>query len=172
MDRYLTLEKGKHPSPSDGMCVMEAVAWWFGEDHTDEPRCVSPVLRSYAMTLNDRMPDDQRQKLLPFIPRFVGTRDDGLDQERAEMAALRAVNVFAAAGLRAVGLDEHAEACKNADTLNTAAYAAAAVAALADAHLWDEALQLLDDMLSLGARSHSPKQVRQLEDAPCALVNV
>ena len=132
MERYIELKKGAHTNPRAGMCIMEAVAWWFGEDHTDYPECVSHVLREYCMNLNDRMPNDVRQRLVPYIPRLAGTAGDGGDQERAEMAAMRAVNVFAPKALRKMGLHEHADACERASTLDEAWEAAGAAYAATD----------------------------------------
>jgi hypothetical protein len=42
------------------------------------------VVRSFAIALNDSVPHDVRQRLKPFAPRIVGTRD-GLDAARAEV---------------------------------------------------------------------------------------
>ena len=72
-----------HPRPGSyelrqqGVCLMEAVAWYAGENHSDMPACVSPVLRRYGMSLNDRLPAERRQELKAFIPRLVGTAGDG-----------------------------------------------------------------------------------------------
>jgi hypothetical protein len=43
--------------------------------HTDAPCTASPVIRRFAMTINDEMPEELRQKLKPFAPRIIGTRD-------------------------------------------------------------------------------------------------
>jgi len=40
----ITLASGAHDRRTDGVCVMEAVAWWAGEDHSDRPECASPVI--------------------------------------------------------------------------------------------------------------------------------
>jgi hypothetical protein len=39
----LTLAHGAHDRREQGVCLMEAVAWWAGKEHTDHPPCVSPV---------------------------------------------------------------------------------------------------------------------------------
>jgi hypothetical protein len=71
--------------PGEGTaCVMSLVAHLAGEGHTDRPRCASPVIREFAIPLNDRMPREARQRLKPFVPRLVGT-NDGLDRARAEV---------------------------------------------------------------------------------------
>ncbi|MEM7222415.1 MAG: hypothetical protein AAF495_05515 [Pseudomonadota bacterium] len=68
------LAKGNHARPSDGLCVMEAVAWFEGELHGDHPACVCPVIGHYARALNDRL-GPRRQDLVPYIPRLVNTRE-------------------------------------------------------------------------------------------------
>ncbi|NUR19372.1 MAG: hypothetical protein HOQ12_07535, partial [Gemmatimonadaceae bacterium] len=39
----ITLASGGHASPADGLCVMEAAAYFAREPHSDRPACVSPV---------------------------------------------------------------------------------------------------------------------------------
>jgi hypothetical protein len=66
------------------MCVMSLVACLAGEEHTDSPACASPLIRAFAIPLNDNMPHGVRQKLKPFAPRILGTQD-GQDAVRAEL---------------------------------------------------------------------------------------
>lgn len=66
------------------MCVMSLVACLAGEEHTDSPACASPLIRAFAIPLNDNMPHAVRQRLKPFAPRILGTQD-GLDAVRAEL---------------------------------------------------------------------------------------
>jgi hypothetical protein len=56
-----------------------------GEPHSDQPVCVSPVLRRYCIALNDRLDDEQRQKLRPYLARTIGTAGDGKDPERLRL---------------------------------------------------------------------------------------
>ena len=42
--RTLELLAGSHTGPEDGMCVMEAVAYFAGEPFSDHPACVSPII--------------------------------------------------------------------------------------------------------------------------------
>ena len=81
----LRLGAGSHDTRDDGLCVMEAVAWLAGEQHSDQPQCASPVIRAFAMGLNDAWDDEARQRLIPYTKLIVNTRD-GLDDERALMA--------------------------------------------------------------------------------------
>ena len=52
VDAGLCSGKGK-PVPGE-MCVEEAVTFALGEEFSDEPSCVSPVLRSFKIALNDK----------------------------------------------------------------------------------------------------------------------
>lgn len=82
----LRLDAGSHDDRSNGLCLMEAVAWWAGDEHTDYPACVSPVLRRYGLALNDALPDGRRQELVRFVPLLPGTAGDGMDQARNYLA--------------------------------------------------------------------------------------
>ena len=83
----LTLGSGTHHDATPGQwCLMEATAYLAGEPWSDHPACVSPVLGAYGRGLNDSWDDVQRQKLVPFIPRLLGTADDGQDEARSYLA--------------------------------------------------------------------------------------
>ncbi|HET6849854.1 MAG TPA: hypothetical protein VFH74_13390, partial [Gaiellales bacterium] len=69
-----------------GVCLLEAVAWWAGEDHSDQPDCVSVVLGTFGRNLNDVLPDGRRQELVRFVPLLPGTRGDGRDEDRSYLA--------------------------------------------------------------------------------------
>jgi hypothetical protein len=73
-------------------CVMSLVAHLAGEGHTDRPRCASPLIRGFAIPVNDGMPREARQRLKPFAPRLVGT-NDGLDRARVEVLRRALVEV-------------------------------------------------------------------------------
>jgi hypothetical protein len=66
------------------LCVMSLVACLAGEEHSDSPTCASPLIRAFAIPLNDNMPHAARQRLKPFAPRILGTQD-GQDAVRAEL---------------------------------------------------------------------------------------
>ena len=83
----LRLDHGAHPSFEAGHCLMEAVAFFAGEPHSDAPKCVSPYLRAFGIRLNDRATAERRQDLVRFVPLVVGTAGDGLDEVRRWMAA-------------------------------------------------------------------------------------
>jgi hypothetical protein len=104
-----TLAYGTHADPEDGRCAMEWVSHLAGEPHSDQPRCVSPVLRAFCIALNDGLDDVPRQRLRPYLARTIGTADDGLDPARSWLAMDWLLRVYApawseAAGLSGVGL--------------------------------------------------------------------
>ncbi|MBN9510491.1 MAG: hypothetical protein J0I21_15425 [Alphaproteobacteria bacterium] len=78
------LVRGKGNRRSGGLCVMTFVALLAGERHSDAPATASLVVRAFAVSLNDAMPDAERQRLKVFAPRIVGTAD-GFDAGRAGM---------------------------------------------------------------------------------------
>ncbi len=103
-----TLKSGKHNNPDDGLCAMEWVAYLGGEEHSDSPVCVDPPLRKFAIGLNDRLPNDLRQELRPYLARMIGTAGDGRTKERGFMLADWAVRVTAAEALGAAGRTKEA----------------------------------------------------------------
>jgi hypothetical protein len=72
----INLKKGGHKSAEEGMCLLEAVSYVAGEPFSDHPPCVDPVLGAYGRTVNDWMTDEERQLLVPLIPKLVGTACD------------------------------------------------------------------------------------------------
>jgi len=133
----LTLAHGDHEDRSNGLCLMEAVAWWAGEDHTDHPACVSPVLGQFGRNLNDLLPDARRQELRQFIPQLAGTAGDGLDERRGYLALDWLVRTYLPAFLALVpSLAEHVTAVRElppVSDLSTARRAGPVVHAARDA---------------------------------------
>ncbi|MEM8555703.1 MAG: hypothetical protein AAGF71_12870 [Pseudomonadota bacterium] len=84
------LRKGAGGSVETGLCVMETVALIAGEDITDHPECACPVLTSYAIGLNDTLPDEERQKLLPLAVMIAGTRSAEHELARLKNLAVSA----------------------------------------------------------------------------------
>jgi hypothetical protein len=75
-------------------CVMQMVAYVAGEKWTDRPECACPILTRYAITLNDRLNAEHRQKLKPIIPLLIETRsDDALRIKRKQFFMFRNVTV-------------------------------------------------------------------------------
>src|SRR5690348_13387821 len=106
LDKGATSSKGE-----DHGCVMEWTARFAGEPVTDHPACTSPVLTAFAIALNDGVDDEFRQRLVPFIPRLVGTAGDReADEQRAWMATDWLVRTFTPTWLRRFGMAEDAAA--------------------------------------------------------------
>ncbi len=99
-----TLAYGTHANPEDGRCAMEWVSHLAGEPHSDQPRCVSPVLRALCIGLNDGLDDLPRQRLRPYLARTIGTADDGLDEARSWLAMDWLIRVYAPVWIEAAGL--------------------------------------------------------------------
>lgn len=46
-----------------------------GEEFSDRPRCVDPVLAAFLRSFNDRLSHTERQRLYPYAALAVNTRD-------------------------------------------------------------------------------------------------
>ena len=80
-----TLSQGGHGSKEEGMCAMEAVSYFTGEEWSDAPRCVDPMIAGIMRRWNDVLPDAERTRLLlPYLTMVVGTRStaDGIERRR------------------------------------------------------------------------------------------
>ncbi len=108
VDTDYRLSAGRHSSPEDGRCAMEWVSYLAGEPHSDEPSCVSPVLRAFCISFNDDLDDTTRQRLRPYLARTIGTSRDGNDEERAWMAMDWLVRMHTPVWLQLAGLTEAA----------------------------------------------------------------
>jgi hypothetical protein len=111
------LAYGTHATPDDGRCAMEWVSYLAGEPHSDQPACVSPVLRAFCTTLNDNLEDGPRQRLRPYLTRTIGTADDGLDEARAWMAMDWLVRTYAPRWLTIAGLPLSAQLLQELPTI-------------------------------------------------------
>ena len=69
----ITLTTGSHPTRAAGVCAMEAVAWLAGEPHTHAPTCVDSDIVDFVIAINDGWSDANRQRLIPYLPRLLGT---------------------------------------------------------------------------------------------------
>jgi hypothetical protein len=108
----LTLKQGAHDRRRrDSLCVMEAVAWFAGQPHSDQPPCVSPVIGALLRSWNDAMNEDDRQQLKPLIPRVIGTAaTPEIELQRSWLALDWHCRVSTPAWLRLAGLTAEAEA--------------------------------------------------------------
>jgi hypothetical protein len=79
--QQIELTRGLGDRRRSRLCIMSFVALLAGEPHSDTPAAASPLICRFAIPLNDAMPDHMRQRLKPFAPRILGTRD-GYDHLR------------------------------------------------------------------------------------------
>jgi hypothetical protein len=81
------LIRGKSQKPADGGCIMQVVDWVSTNGWTDQPLCVDATLRDHAIAVNDFVVDEQRQRLLDFVPRLLNTWiDDPRERDRVQQA--------------------------------------------------------------------------------------
>jgi len=80
------LHPGTHTGQSGQLCLLEAAAVLAGEPLTDHPRCVSPIVRTLGIRLNDLATHRQRQTLTRFLPHLVVTAGDGKEDSRRWVA--------------------------------------------------------------------------------------
>jgi hypothetical protein len=67
------LERGRHQSPEDGVCVMELASMLAGEPFSDHPRSVSHTIASFLRVYNDRLDDARRSDLYTYAAEVVDT---------------------------------------------------------------------------------------------------
>jgi hypothetical protein len=72
--KRLRLEPGAHASPYDGVCVVELASVLAGEKFSDHPRCVCDVIAGFLRSWNDRAGHFNRQRLVPYASRVIGSR--------------------------------------------------------------------------------------------------
>ena len=82
-----------------GGCWMVAAHWYVtnGLTWSDQPECVSPVIRPLCIRLNDFLRDGERERVIgPHLFTPVGTNTGTADDEtRRYLCADRAIRVFA-----------------------------------------------------------------------------
>ena len=114
------LAYGTHASAQDGRCAMEWVSYLAGEPHSDQPTCVSPVLRAMCIALNDGLDQEPRQRLRPYLTRTIGTAEDSLDTWRGWMAMDWLARAYTPAWLHLAGLTDRAQRLESAGEVSDA----------------------------------------------------
>lgn len=106
----MKLATGAHKRVEDGACAMELVSWIAGEPFSDHPNCVSFVIGAFVRRFNDRLNDEDRQKLKPYLPRIIGTAaSPKIEVRRSYLAVDWSVRVHAPMWLDAAELTENAQ---------------------------------------------------------------
>ena len=129
--KKLILKTGAHTARSNGLCIMEAAAWFAGEPHSDSPSCVDQGITSFLQYVNDNAPEDQRQELKSVVKEIIGTRTENVEiiQKRLFVAVDFAVRFAAPLALEAAKLDKEAAALRALVPVDSRAAAGAASAA-------------------------------------------
>lgn len=86
----LEINAGWHYGFESGHCALELAAWLAGEEHSDSPECVCPVIASFVLSWNDSLASDsERGRLLgPLLPQLVGTRSTKEVEDRRSWLAM------------------------------------------------------------------------------------
>jgi hypothetical protein len=139
---------------------MAAIAHLVEGKHTDQPSCVSPVLRAFTIPANDAMDDKTRQRFLPYLHRLAGSVDQDNEQKRCRIIVLAALRVFAPMALDSAGMHAQAENLRELpDDIDMAVAAGGAKAAAGAAEsaktagaagVWNAYFEVLDQALSAG----------------------
>ena len=69
----------ENPTGDRDMCIMEAVALFAGEPWSDRPECACPVVSAFLRAWNDRLPEEQRDRLLApsvWVPKLINSRQN------------------------------------------------------------------------------------------------
>jgi hypothetical protein len=77
----IKLSRGKHHSPDEGACVMELSSMLAGEEFSDHPASVCPVIGALLRAHNDSIDDDRRADLYAYAAKVVGSRSPGPVQD-------------------------------------------------------------------------------------------
>lgn len=110
MLKKFELKSGGHKSIDEGACVMEMVSYLANEPWSDHPKCACPVLTGYAIRINDKFADADRQKLKPLITKLIGTRStDAIQIKRKQLIMWRNVTATFPFVLDLIKLPELAE---------------------------------------------------------------
>ncbi|KMO31004.1 hypothetical protein VQ03_27875 [Methylobacterium tarhaniae] len=121
---------GSHafPGPDGGTCINEAAVVAAGlpyraiRSSADCPPCFSGPLATYALGLNDAMPDAERPRLMTFVLRLARSADaPAIEEARTSHLVLEGVRRLLPPVLERAGLAQHAAACRAASNLGRAA---------------------------------------------------
>jgi hypothetical protein len=115
-------------------CFMNVIAYLNGEPQiTDDSPCVCVSVKRIAIWINDYLKDGERERLIPYIERAMGSAtDDKVEIRRRVCLAVDMANTCAAIAKRYKS-PRGAAAAAAAAAADAAAYAAAYAAAAAAA---------------------------------------
>jgi hypothetical protein len=137
------LARGRHATRHAGVCVMELASMLADEPFSDRPSSVSPTIGAFLRTYNDGLDDERRQDLYSIAAAIVGSaRRRAVERER--------INRCLEFALRHHGRTPASRASLALATPEPAGAWAAMAALESGAH--EEALELVDELVALGAR--------------------
>ena len=114
----LHLDAGSHTSRTDGVCAVEAAAWFAGRPHSDKGEVMGPVISAFLRTWNDALAPRPRQRLLlPAIRAIGAAACTEVEHRRAFMCIDWRIRTSTPAWLRLVGLIEHGDALAALDEI-------------------------------------------------------
>jgi hypothetical protein len=153
---------------------MEFTALLAGEEPTDRPLCVHPLVAAVARVVNDSVSDEARAELLARGPAFPGSNTD--DPRVADLVALTAIEAALPVAiplwaarlrrergrlLRRLGRPVRpASASRMRSAERTVTFAAASLAVAPIEHPDAALIRLLDDVLAVagGASGQPPRR--------------
>ena len=106
----IVLSPGPHPTRRMGLCALEACAWLAGEEHTNRPASVPPVLARFIGAWDDSMSAQERPRLLqPLLQEAIAAdHSETAEARRTALAKDWMVRTATPTWMRAAGL--HAQA--------------------------------------------------------------
>jgi hypothetical protein len=151
------LGRGKHTSPSHGVCVMELASMLANEPFTDHPRSVSRPIAAFLRMYNDALDDRRRQDLYRYAAAAVGTAADlRVEQLRAQRLLVWADERRALRRTIFDRLRRHKNRAQGASDPEAAArYAAESVRRVSDT-MHERVLALVDDLIAIGSMHGHP----------------
>lgn len=156
------LLSGSHefPGPDGGTCINEAAIVAAGFEYRsvsswhDCPPCFSPIISSWAISLNDGMSKENRKALLPFVMRMAGTKGSyDTEKRRAEHLILSTTRIEGAGMAEKMGQIAIAARLRNCTSVDDARAILKEFSAIADAYVSAYANAIADAIAYVSANA-------------------
>ena len=112
------LQREYQETREDGVDFMQAVSWYAGEPHTDDPECADPEVAIYCRTLNHVIPDKYRNSMLrPMVEMVANSRAEWplATAYRRDYIATRILSFAVQIELETAGYDDYAAYLRQMD---------------------------------------------------------
>jgi hypothetical protein len=164
----IRLDRGKHAAPEEGACVMELASMLGGEDFSDRPRTVCPVVAGFLRGYNDLVDDERRQELYRYASAVVGSAGDRVVRWRRRRLLRRWARQVAERRSPALALRTGFRFGCSDEIGGHIGHLVSSSRSEADAQaLHRETMLLVDALLALGGdRAVAPPAERELVPAP------